>query len=1176
MTRESAIAALVGVMMLGCADDPEPGPAPSTEAPAACLTAAEPALDLGEFFFAGEAPSTSLALTNDCPTPVTLEGLAWASAPMEPSFELVDPPSDGVTLPVGERLSVEVRARAVAYGTLEDTLEITGATADGPAAVQVAVSAVAVCKGVAIDVDDDGDGIPNGCDACLLGDDSEDADGDTVPDACDFCPDADDLADADLDGNPDGCDLCPEHDDLLDADLDGRPDGCDVCPDGDDDADDDGDTVPDACEVCWGSDDLLDADLDTIPDGCDVCAGGDDRSDGDGDFVPDACDVCSAGDDALDADGDTVPDACDRCPGADDTVDADGDTVPDPCDVCDGGDDRFDGDFDGVPDACDTPPPRPTSGEGLAGVWQYVAGPHAFSDPRIVSQWGRLTFASFVDDDGDGRGEVEVFGRFGPAGATQCGIAGRWIERDQGDVWFELDVHAAPFLADVEAGDDVLAIERSFGRTVLQRVEEIPDPVRCQYATELDRFEIPLQGPTGWLGYDGTDLYVQNRDVLYTVSFTQRTLGASVALDKVFDEPLAFRGPGLWAMRSWLRPEIALLDPVPYVATTLNLASELGLDPSLRAAATDGGRMFLQGTDGHDPRLVTIDLDASPPTALADVPSESCFDLMVHDGDLWCVQYQHSDTVLVQIDPASGATVRTVQLPDASHARGIVGIGDSVFATVLRGFATDIVEYELPPPRSAPEVPESEVAPALAIVATPPSLEILPDSRARIRIEVERPDLAGDVEVSVHGLPPEVTADDVTLGADVTVADVWLDATVALARDQSPSSITLTVTDGPVSASTTVELRFAATVPPGGVADAVSILDLPVGSGAQYGGEIGIDSRGRRVVVTVDRDSGTYASQLHRVRPDGTLDPTFGVAGTVQLADAIVSDLVVLPGDELVVSGTDAIGQFLERYDASGAEVGSFSANTAPVLQARGSGVMDTFLDGDALVYADGELVRRFDLDGNEDASARYEAEIPGSIVAAAPDGAGGVYVSLHWPITYEGPVIDRIDATGALDLSFGLDGRLTMPTDLYHDGVWRFVPTDDGGAIALALVQHTPSSGLGASLSRFDADGIVDPTFGGDGAVETLYGTWSPFPPPMVRIGDRIVVAGAPQLEEAPSVARRYELDGTPDPTFGLTEMVDLPAWPTDMAFDPLHDELVAVILHKTAGRVELVQIPL
>ena len=38
-------------------------------------------------------------------------------------------------------------------------------------------------------IDTDGDGVPNACDICQLGEDSIDTDGDGTPDDCDICPD---------------------------------------------------------------------------------------------------------------------------------------------------------------------------------------------------------------------------------------------------------------------------------------------------------------------------------------------------------------------------------------------------------------------------------------------------------------------------------------------------------------------------------------------------------------------------------------------------------------------------------------------------------------------------------------------------------------------------------------------------------------------------------------------------------------------------------------------------------------------------------------------------------------------------------------------------------------------------------------------------------------------------
>ena len=178
---------------------------------------------------------------------------------------------------------------------------------------------------------------------------SDDADGDGVPDGCDACPGYDDAIDTDSDGVADGCDPCP-FDNPDDADSDGICESADVCPGSDDTVDADSDGVPDGCDRCPGSDDAIDADGDGVPDGCDACPGSNDHADGDGDGVPDDCDVCSGFDDTLDADSDGVPDDCDACPGYDDAIDTDSDGVADGCDLCTGDDASGDADGDGVCD----------------------------------------------------------------------------------------------------------------------------------------------------------------------------------------------------------------------------------------------------------------------------------------------------------------------------------------------------------------------------------------------------------------------------------------------------------------------------------------------------------------------------------------------------------------------------------------------------------------------------------------------------------------------------------------------------------------------------------------------------------------------------------------------------------------------------------------------------------
>jgi len=146
-------------------------------------------------------------------------------------------------------------------------------------------------------VDEDGDGVADGCDLCPGGDDSLDNDADGVPDFCDVCPNFDDSLDADQDGIPDDCDKCPNFDDSLDEDTDGVPNGCDLCPGFDDNVNPDGDNNPTGCDNCptVSNDDQLDSDRDGLGDACDNCPFIEniDQADLNSNGVGDACDICA-------------------------------------------------------------------------------------------------------------------------------------------------------------------------------------------------------------------------------------------------------------------------------------------------------------------------------------------------------------------------------------------------------------------------------------------------------------------------------------------------------------------------------------------------------------------------------------------------------------------------------------------------------------------------------------------------------------------------------------------------------------------------------------------------------------------------------------------------------------------------------------------------------------------
>lgn len=197
-------------------------------------------------------------------------------------------------------------------------------------------SGTVVLNGATIAVDADGDGVPDGIDACPL-DPNNDGDEDGLCAEVDNCPSAANANQTDTDSDGIG-DACNEG---IDNDNDEWNNEIDNCPTiaNPSQLDSDADALGDACDSC-PEDAANDADSDGICGNVDNCplVSNSDQIDTDGDQFGNACD----GDD----DNDSVLDETDNCPlVANDQADFDGDGNGDACDT--------DIDGDGVVDADD-------------------------------------------------------------------------------------------------------------------------------------------------------------------------------------------------------------------------------------------------------------------------------------------------------------------------------------------------------------------------------------------------------------------------------------------------------------------------------------------------------------------------------------------------------------------------------------------------------------------------------------------------------------------------------------------------------------------------------------------------------------------------------------------------------------------------------------------------------
>jgi uncharacterized delta-60 repeat protein len=324
-----------------------------------------------------------------------------------------------------------------------------------------------------------------------------------------------------------------------------------------------------------------------------------------------------------------------------------------------------------------------------------------------------------------------------------------------------------------------------------------------------------------------------------------------------------------------------------------------------------------------------------------------------------------------------------------------------------------------------------------------------------------------------------------------------------------------------------LRLRADGTLDPSFAGDGVTTA--PLGPGGEATG-LDVDAGGRVWLAGATVVGGNYQPAVGRLTAAGEPDTTFDDDGWMKanFSDAGTygwgSDVMPLPGGGAVLGG----GQWLTD---GGVDLG--------VLQVTDAGRLDTTFSDDGRVSAS---IGFNDYPAAAVRDAQGRISVLGTVNSSSESNRAGIL---------------RVDASGALDRSFGGDGTVAaaLPTT-EHVGA-RSLAADAGGRLVLGVVvDETPA------VARLTPTGDVDTSFDGDGL--RIAGPRLGAAGIDVAADGKVLLAGARPTSATTSTAEVTRLDehGRPDPSFG-------DGGSRSFAFDAAPGQVATGVVAQPDGRI-------
>lgn len=335
------------------------------------------------------------------------------------------------------------------------------------------------------------------------------------------------------------------------------------------------------------------------------------------------------------------------------------------------------------------------------------------------------------------------------------------------------------------------------------------------------------------------------------------------------------------------------------------------------------------------------------------------------------------------------------------------------------------------------------------------------------------------------------------------------------------------------------------------------MVKTDVGTSYDYGSSVTVQIDGKILVAGSSRNAaGNDDFALVRYNTDGSLDTTFGGDGILTTAVGTSTDngnsVTVQADGKILVAGSSNIPYdfALVRYNSDGSLDTTFSADGKVTTSIGGfdsARSVTVQADGKILVagYSDNGInydfaIIRYNSDGSLDATfgstgvvttaigANYEAA---QSVTVQADGK--ILVSGYSKNTSDDFALVRYNSDGSLDTSFGGDGIILTTIGTGSD-IGYSVAVQSDGKIVVGGVSNNGSN-TDFAMVRYNSDGSLDTTFSSDGKVTTAIGTGSDVGYSVAIQADGKILLTGYSINGSNSdfAVVRYNSDGSLDTTF-------------------------------------------